>query len=76
MWCLYRLEHTHWERQSYNSAASRTFGDPCTAPMRLGNCIHKGKSETVTGRILSLHESFENLAADIGRESRTIIFNH
>jgi hypothetical protein len=44
--------------------------------MRLGNCLHKGKSETMTGRILSLHESFENLAADIGRESRTIIFNH
>jgi hypothetical protein len=44
--------------------------------MRLGNRIHKGKSETVTGRILSLYESFENLAADIGRESRTIIFNH
>jgi hypothetical protein len=34
--------------------------------MRLGNCIHKGKSKTMAGRILSLHESFENPAADIG----------
>jgi hypothetical protein len=44
--------------------------------MRQGNGLDKGKSETMTGRILSLHESFENLAADIGRESRTIIFNY
>jgi hypothetical protein len=44
--------------------------------MRLGNCIHKGKSEPMTGRILSLYESFETLVADIGRESRTIIFKH
>jgi hypothetical protein len=34
--------------------------------MRLDNCFHKGKSETMTGRILSLHETFENLAADLG----------
>jgi hypothetical protein len=44
--------------------------------VRLDNRVHKGKSETMAGRILSLDESFENLAADIGRESRTIIFNH
>jgi hypothetical protein len=44
--------------------------------MSLGNCIHKRKSETMTGRILSLYKSFENLTTDIGRESRTIVFNH
>jgi hypothetical protein len=44
--------------------------------MRLGNCIHKGKSEAVAGRMFSFYESLENPAADIGRESRTIVFNH
>lgn len=44
--------------------------------MRLGNCIHKRKSETVTGRMFSLDEAFENLASDISRESRTVVFNH
>jgi len=43
-----------------------TVRDLSHAAVRLDNCVHKGKSETMTGRILSLYESFENLAADIG----------
>ena len=30
--------------ESYNSPASRTIRDPGRAAVRLGNCIHKGKS--------------------------------
>jgi len=41
---LCRLEYADRQRQSYNSAASRTIGDPRPPAMRLGNCIHKGKS--------------------------------
>jgi hypothetical protein len=70
------LEHVDGQGQNYDSAAPWTVRDLSHAPVRLGNCIYERKSETMTGRILSLHESFENLAADIGREPRTIIFNH
>jgi hypothetical protein len=70
------LEHVDGLRQIYDSAASWAVRDLSHTAVRLDNCFHKGKSETMAGRILSLYESFENLAADIGRESRTIIFNH
>jgi hypothetical protein len=44
--------------------------------VRLGNCIDECQSETVTGGVFSLHKPFENLAANIGRETRTVVFNH
>ena len=46
------------------------------AAVRLDNCIHKGKSETVSGRMFSLYEALESPAADIRRESRAIVFDH
>ena len=62
--------------ESYNSAASRTIGDRSRVAVRLDNCIHKGKSETVSGRMFSLYEALESPAADIRRESRAIVFDH
>jgi hypothetical protein len=44
--------------------------------MGMGNCIYERQSETVTGRMFSLYKSFENLAANIRWESRTVVFNH
>ena len=44
--------------------------------MRLNNRIHKRKSETMSGRLFPFYEAFESAAADIGRKSRTIVFDH
>ena len=70
------LEHANGQQQSYNRATFRTVSGLGAAAMRLGDCIDKGKSKTVTRRMFSLHESLESQAADFRRESRTIVFNH
>ena len=44
--------------------------------MRLGYRVHKGKPETVSRRVGALHEALESPAANVGRESRTIVFDH
>jgi hypothetical protein len=44
--------------------------------VRLDDCIHKGESETVTGRMFSLYESLEYAAANIGRDAWTVVFNY
>jgi hypothetical protein len=46
------------------------------AAVRLDNWIHKGKSDTVSGRMFPLYEALESPAADIRRESRAIVFDH
>lgn len=43
--------------------------------MCLGNCLYERQSETVTGRVFSFYESFENLATDLRRKSRSIVFD-
>jgi hypothetical protein len=73
---LCRLEHVDGQRQSYNSAASRTVGDPSRAAVRMDNRIDKRKSETVPRRMFSLYEALESPAANFKRESRTIVFDH
>ena len=73
---LRRLEHANGKQQGDNGAAFRPAGDLRAAAMRLGDCIHKGQSQTVTGRMFSLHESLESLIADFRWKSRTIVFNH
>jgi hypothetical protein len=70
------LEQADGQRQSYNRTASRPIGNPSHAPVRLDNCIHKRKSETVPRRMFSLYEALKSPTPDIRRESRTIIFNH
>ena len=72
---LRSLEHADGQRQSYHSTASRTIGD--LASRRVPGQLHPQKrAETVARRMFSLYESLESPAADIGRESRTIVFNH
>ena len=72
----YRLQHVDGQRQSYNSAASRSIRDPRFAAMRLDNCIHERKSQTVPRRMLSFYETLKSPAPDFRWESPTIIFDH
>lgn len=71
----FRFEDVDRQRQRYDRAAFRTPGGASYAPVRLGNGIDKGESETMTGRILPLYESLENPAADIRRKAQTVVFN-
>ena len=52
------------------------IGDPSHAAVSLDDCLHKSKSETVPRRMFSLNEALKSTAPDIGRESRTIVFDH
>ena len=70
------FEHVDGEGQGYYCPACGAIRNPGFTAVRPGNRIHEGKSETVTGRMFSLYKSFENFAADISWESRTVVFNH
>src|SRR5208337_2182336 len=71
-----RLQYADGQRQSYNSAASRTIGDPSLAAVRLYDCIHKSKPEAVPGRMVPFYEALESPAANLRRESRAIVFDN
>jgi type I restriction enzyme M protein len=39
-----------WQRQSYNGPASRTIGDPYSAPVRLGNSVASLTASSVAAK--------------------------
>jgi hypothetical protein len=76
-WKMLRgLEHAHGQQQRYNCAASRAIRNSSCAAVSLHHRIYKGESETVSGRMFSLHEALESPAADIRGESRAIVLDH
>jgi hypothetical protein len=72
----YCFENVDGQRQSYNSTASRALEDPSRTAVRLDNCIHKGKPETMPGRMFPFYEAIEGPATNLRRESRAIVFDH
>ena len=44
--------------------------------MRLGNYIHEGESEAVSGRMGTLYEALESPASNVRWKTRAVVFDH
>ena len=73
---MYRRWCDDWQRQCDRCAASDTILYLHAAAVRLHDCIDESQSEPSSTRMFPFYETLENVIAQIGRKSRSVVLNN